>query len=107
MMSDIHICTTDSLMAGAIECPPSECPICLQITIQDLGYIGSRCRNCGRIWCSEMSRGSLTEKRREYLGLTRREVAARLGLKTATIRTYETSRCSESYMNAVKRMVEA
>lgn len=105
-MTNIHICTSDSLLAGAIEMK-CYCPVCCRKD-QDvlLGYVSSKCKGCG----FESSFDALNEtvrNRRKYLGMTKAEIAYHSGVNPGTVQTYEGRWPSEKYWLKTRELVEA
>ena len=78
-----------------------QCRICLKDTEQAILWVGvlcTACKTCADPW-GEWA-GSIARKRREVLGLTRREMSALTGYSPKTIKQYEFVRCSEAYYEA-------
>lgn len=101
-----HICTTESLYAGGIALAPMECPICCKVTKQIGGYVGIYCTSCKRDWSSEMWRGDVVRMRRNLLGLSRREMGARLEIPYSRIKGYEIRKCPDEYYEMTKEEVK-
>ncbi len=82
-----HISTveTDLIDAPVVEI---ECMICLKQSPHHVGYIGSRCECCNSYYSLDEP-GQIFKLRREFLGLTRRQMADLLGLASITITKYE------------------
>ena len=101
----VHICTTKSLYAGAIDIKGA-CMVCGREDVHlRCGYVGTLCTVCGYDWESEFPSGTVRQ-RREYLGLTRREMAERMGLAAATIKNYETIWPSKRYFDETLKIVK-
>ncbi len=99
-----HVCTTESLYAGAIE-GSGDCMICGRANvILKYGYVGTLCTFCGQDWSVDFPSGTV-RRRRESLGLTRREMAERMGLAVATIKHYENIWPSRPYFEKTLEMV--
>lgn len=90
-----HICTTESLLAGGVEIK-SKCLICRKVTKHKIGYVVSKCTECGNDYNDHL--GNTVRKRREYLGLTKNEIAQLYGVRRSTITRYEQWPC-EKYWN--------
>ena len=102
----ISICTTENLYAGAIEVR-GDCMICGRKNVPlKFGYVGVLCTVCGYDWESEFPSGTVRQ-RREYLGLTRAEMAEKIGLAKATIKHYETIWPSKRYFEETLQVVRA
>ena len=103
-----HICTNDSMMAGAIELPESECPVCCKITKQRAHYIGVQCLECRRVWDYESNfRGRIVRMRRELLKLNRREMGKLTGYSSKTIKQYEWVWCTKNYYEKTRKIMKA
>jgi len=100
----IHICTNESLVAGGEEIE-LKCPVCLITSKQTVGFAGCLCRKCGNLTNDEW-KGFIARLRREYLGKSRRDIAKALGILPATIRQYETVKCSKKYFDRLGELVE-
>ena len=100
----IHICTNESLVAGGDEIE-LKCIVCLITSKQVWGYGGCLCRNCGNL-IDEDWRGGIAEKRRLYMRKSRNDIAKALGILPATIRQYETVKCSKKYFDRLGELVE-
>jgi len=100
------ILTQDVAYCDAIELQPSECPICCKITIQKAGWYGVLCTVCKHEWHEEDWRGSITQKRREHLGLTRRQMGNLLGIAGSKIARYETKKCPNTYWEKTKELIK-
>lgn len=85
-----HLCTSESLLAGAIECE-SRCLICREKTPHRVGYIFQRCEGCGSVYDEHC--GRTVRLRRERLGLSKQEMADLYGVKKQTITQYENWPC--------------
>ena len=103
-MDGVHICTTESLMAGAIEIE-SSCPVCFYEGKMRLGYIGVACPKCGKVTSSDSA--NLTVRyRRELLKMGREEMARLCGVYHSTVAHYENWWPSESYWEQTRRLVQ-
>lgn len=100
-----HICTTDSLMAGA---PIMEmwCPICTNTAPNELGYIGMRCSVCGAVSNMEDTWPDIVRMRRQKLALSRKQIGVLLGYTRATVKHYEFVRCTKPYIAATERLMK-
>ena len=94
-MSLIHICTNESLLAGALEFE-TECHICGVTALQRHGYVTGHCAHCKQHYDLEGWRGNTVYLRRKALGLKRREFAEMMGIKRKTLANNETSVCSKT-----------
>lgn len=94
MTDTIHILTNDCIALDFIPIDGGLCPICLRETTLQLGYLGIRCPLCEAVVSSEDSLPDLIRKRRRYLGFSREYMAEKLRILPATLRYYETKRCS-------------
>lgn len=92
-MAEIHICTNESLLAGALELE-YQCPVCMFTAKHTVGYVGSRCHKCNQYYENEGWRGYAVYLRRIALGLKRKEFAEMIGIKRKTLANCETSSCS-------------
>ena len=100
----IHILTNEGAVAGGVDVE-LECPVCLRTSIQTLGYVGSLCRLCGCLTGDDWL-GGIAEKRRLYMRKSRGDIAKVLGILPATIRQYETVKCSRKYFDRLGELVE-
>jgi len=91
-MSITHICTNDSLLAGGVEIK-STCLICRRKTEHKIGYIVAKCLECGNYYDDDCAR--TVRVRREFLGLSRQEIADIYGVKKSTIVDYEKWPCEK------------
>ena len=102
----IHICTTDSFFVDApiIE---TKCLVCGEICNAEIGWIGERCSACGSVYSPFDDYASdIVRKRREKLGLTRRQIADKLGYKRTTIKNYEWVKPSKKYYEATLQLMK-
>lgn len=94
-MSLVHICTNESLLAGALELE-MQCHICGVTASQRHGYVTGHCDYCKQHYDLGGWRGNAVYLRRKALGLNRREFAEMMGVKRKTLANCETSLCSKS-----------
>ena len=99
----MHIVTTQTLFIDAPQIRGA-CAACLKTGKMDAGPAGVRCGACGFVNGGD-SLHLLVRKRREILGMTRREIAGVLGLKPSTVATYENNWPSERYWLETERLV--
>jgi len=99
------ILTQKVAYCDAIELKPSECPICCKVTIQKAGWYGVLCTSCNHEWHEEDWRGSIAQKRREYLGLSRRQMGSFIGVAGSKIARYETRKCPDDYLEKMKELI--
>lgn len=102
----LHISTTETFFLDAIPLAEDRCMICRQEAEQEAGWIGIRCKKCGEVWDEETWGGDIAKRRRELMGLTRREMAEKTGLSPHTIKKYEWTRCSKKYYDLTTKMIE-
>ena len=101
----LSICGTEALYAGSVE-GSGNCMICgRENVVLKYGYVGTLCTCCGKDWSVDFPSGTV-RRRREYLGLTRREMAERVGLAPATIKHYETIWPSKRYFDETLKIVK-
>lgn len=100
------ILTQEVAYIDAIPIGEGECPICLKIGPRLAGYYGVLQSDCKHEWCDEDCRGTIVQKRREFLGLTRRQLGKLVGLKTSTIRRYENNRCPDGFWNKTTELIK-
>jgi DNA-binding XRE family transcriptional regulator len=79
------------------------CPICCKETEGALGWYGYECKECGYMYDGELNR--VVRNRREILGLTRRQMADKVGLKRATVYKYEKIWPSKKYLDQTMLMI--
>lgn len=103
----IIICTNEDMVAGGIPLEDVKCPFCCKIGNQIVGYIGTYCPNCKMIWSSDHTMGYVAKKRRELLGLTRRQVGCRVSRAPNTIKNYEWTECPQWYFDRLEVMLES
>lgn len=94
-MSLVHICTNESLLAGAKEFE-MQCHICDIKAMQKIGYVSGFCSHCKQHYELEGWCGYIVYLRRQALGLKRREFAEMMGIKRKTLANCETSVCSKT-----------
>ena len=105
MSGELYICTNASFAAGSPRLL-SVCQICLRENELYLSYVVEYCELCGYTTSIDDWLGRRAEMRRNYLELTRKEVAQRFGLFLATISYYETKRCSKKYYQRLGGMIQ-
>lgn len=103
-MTEIHICSGDAFLVDAIEVEMT-CLICLRLAVILIGWTHDKCTACNSQLSHEPFMGDIARKRRKLLRITRRQIADELQIKTKTVRTYETSHCSQTYFDALGKMV--
>lgn len=81
-----------------------QCRICLQIADQQCGYIGTRCASCGKINNAEYYH-ELANARRNFLGLTRKQMSEHTGYSPKTIKNYEFGQCTRAYFEKTADVV--
>ena len=79
------------------------CTICGAVTDHRIGYLDMHCSNC-KTYYDPFELNQIVEKRRKYLGLTRKEMAEKAGVKPATIRKYENYWPSKQYWELIKTL---
>jgi len=100
-----HLCTSESLLAGAMEAEVI-CLICREKTIHRIGYVASECAGCGNVYTHD-DYGRICRMRREYLGLSRQEIADLYGVKKSTITQYEKWPCRKYWHWILELKTEA
>lgn len=100
----IHICTTDSLLAGGIMIKAT-CPVCTRKAENKAHYIGMKCSVCGALTDMSESWPDIVVKRRERLKLTRRQMAEATGYRPSSIKRYEFVRCTRPYIAATQKLM--
>ena len=102
-MSDIHVCTTNSLRAG-IDAPAMTCFLCGKKTMF-LDWCGMKCDTCkaDTAWDGDLA-GQVRSVRR-HTGLSRKDIALESGLKQSTIKSYEWKLPSKKYYKWFKGFV--
>lgn len=100
-MSNIKICTTNSLRAG-IDLPPMECPYCKHETLYP-DWVSFRCDTCG----NDVEHYTCDNIRniRQQMNVTRAQIADALGYSKHTVKKYEFNNPSESYWRKFKLYV--
>lgn len=93
----MNICTSEDMVAGGVELEMTCMRCCVKGKLK-AGYIGVVCPNCGYCWTGEEWNGQIARDRREYLGLSRRQVAKILGKSIHTIRAYDWKKCPSEYL---------
>jgi len=103
-MSDC-ILTQEVAYCDAIELSPSECLICGKVGIHKAGWYGILCTLCRHELGDEDWRGSIVEKRRNLLGLTRRQMGNLVGVAGSKIARFETLKCPDAYWEQTKQLL--
>ena len=101
-----HICTHESLVAGGVELGKQECPICCQNNRQKAGYAGILCYGCQTMISGDEWRGDIVKRRRELLGMTRRQIGDIVGRSKHTIKDYEWKKCPERYLDKTAELMK-
>lgn len=84
------------------------CPICCrEDTPIRVGWTHERCIIGNCIIPHEGFMGSIAMRRRERLGLTRRQMSEITGLKPSTIKRYEWVRCSKNYYEKTAELMRS
>lgn len=78
------------------------CFFCKKTGEVEAGYVGLRCRECGKISSDEASH--MVYSKRMFLGLTRPEMAKLTGYSKHTIKQYEWVYCTKNYFELVKNL---
>ncbi len=99
-----HISTSETFMAGG-HSYSGFCPVCCKEN-QPLtqGYIETTCGSC-KNYFSIYDPHRIVKKRRELLGLSRKEMSAQMGLNYRTIANYETVWPSKRYFVETQKLV--
>ena len=82
---------TNESIAASSEMPSfkGKCNVCCQETELKGTWYGVYCSSCHHISGPDNTYGDVARMRREYLGLTRRELGVILKVKTSSLRRYE------------------
>jgi len=102
-LKTIHICTKESLRAGLEDFPVTECNVCGHKTVY-ADWVGSLCDMCG----SDMSWDYLSDNMRSIriqTGLTRTQIAEKLGYTRATVKNYEFTKVTDAYWVKFKAFI--
>jgi hypothetical protein len=100
------ILTQEVAYCDAIDMGQHECPICCTISTHKLGWYGVLCSKCKHEFTiGEDWRGSIAEKRRDLLGLTRRQMGNLVGVAGSKIARYETQKCPDAYWERTKELI--
>ena len=83
----------------------AKCHVCCRETDLKATWYGAYCSSCGCITGPDMSRGMVAQARRIYLGLTRRQLGFKLGMKTSTIKRYEWDPCPIGFFNKLEELI--
>lgn len=81
-----------------------QCQICLQFADQQIGYIGTRCASCGKTDGTTYYH-ELANARRNFLGLTRKQMSELTGYSPKTIKNYEFGQCTKAYFDKTAEVV--
>lgn len=83
------------------------CPVCCKENQPiRIGWIELHCGGCGNFFSSE-SLNRTVEKRRKILGLSRKEMAVKMGLSKKTIANYETDWPSKKYWTETRTLMQS
>ena len=99
----IHVCTKDSLRAGLEDFPVTKCDVCEHTSVY-ADWVGSVCDTCG----ADTAWDNLPDYMRsirEQSGLTRKEIAEKLGYQSSTVKNYEFTRVTETYWVKFKAFI--
>ncbi len=102
-MSELHICTNESLRAGMEDFPPSECNLCEHETMF-VDWCGMMCHTCGAD--VEMGFQSSIVVARNRLYISRRQFAELTGYKYSTIKKYDFCGGSKPYYDKAKEVIK-
>lgn len=92
----VNICTRESMMADAIDVTDF-CLVCGRDNVLlRIGWLDIKCTACGKFFSTEEC-NRIIKSRRDYLGLSVAEMAAKVGLKPQTVRQYEKIWPSKKY----------
>jgi hypothetical protein len=101
----IHICTSDSLLAGAPEVE-GFCLVCCRPGMKlQVGYTITHCAGCDKRYNPD-GFCEVVMLRRKLLGLSSKEMALKLGLARKTISKYETTWPSKTYWEKTRELME-
>ncbi len=98
----IHISTTKTFEQG-VDVPAFTCNFCKHKQMFS-GYLGSNCHVCGNSTEYEYICDRIRIMR-EKTGLSRTEIAAKLGYTRATIKNYEWTKTSKVYIKKFKKFI--
>lgn len=102
----MHVCTSETFMIDAIE-TTGFCPVCCKENqLIKIGWIECQCDGCKNYFSSE-SANITVEKRRKILGLSRKKMAVKMGLKPKTISNYENIWPSKKYWNKTETLIKS
>lgn len=99
-----HICTNESYLAGGIDVGESECQICCRTGKQTATFVGCYCHVCKKINSAEWA-GQIARERRLILGLTKKQIAEKLGISKHTVHGYEWKKCPIEYLDRLKELL--
>ena len=94
------ITTTECYIIDDIPEFESKCPVCMKVTKQRATWVSVLCLSCRGEHGPDYTYGMIaSQRRRIILGMSRKELGQKLGLKTSTIRRYESDPCPMTYFN--------
>ena len=99
------ICTTESFAIEEIKPFYSKCMFCCKKTKKITTYVGIYCSNCKSTLSGEEWSGDIARRRRELLGLTKKQLGEKIGKSKHTIHGYEWRRCSEIYLQELEKLL--
>lgn len=101
----MHICTEESFLINAPEII-IKCCICNKKCKSRIGWLGEKCSNCDSVYNPfDITIPDIVRKRRELLGLTRKQMGELTGYSKYTIKQYEFVRCSKAYYNLTIKLI--
>ena len=81
------------------------CSMCGYKTTHTINYTGMRCKKCNIFYDPfDITRGNIAQERRSAMKLTRKQIALKLGYKTASVKYYELVICSKPYYIATQKL---
>lgn len=102
-----HICTTESFIVDDIPMFEKFCPVCCKKTKQRATWVSVLCLECRGEHGPDYTFGMIaSQRRRLILGLTRRELGMRLGIRTSSVARYERDPCPMSYFQRLEKLVK-
>lgn len=101
------ITTTESFIIAEIPEFEEECPVCLKMTKQRVTWVSVLCLSCRGEHGPDYTYGMVaSQRRRMVLGLSRRELGEKIGLKTSTIGRYERDPCPDAYFSRLGKLIK-
>ena len=91
----VHASTTDSFRAGLEDFPVTECDVCGHKSVH-ADWVGSVCDTCGADTAWDNLPDYIREIRKKT-GLTRKQIAEKLGYKHSTVKNYEFTKVTGIY----------